>query len=323
MSEDLELTNEVPVESVLQLILMYSAKAQVAVVKPLMLLILLVYRNTVAGTDLYGADLYDRWYLYALLLLLFIPLQLLADSFSLYLVDLLHTYNVLDYLRFCLYRFKNRRDDWILNSAVLDTSLDVVYRSTDVMCFSSQYHFCVGVNAWGGILSLVGLQIMTLNGYNLFEDPFSPVFILLLLLLGRIGRFGCKLVKNVFKIWAKPRPMDQKLFSTKMNLENYKMKEWNVYEHDAVRHSLLSHKKEWIVNKLDKFVTKEQFKEDNGFLIRVHKKLDDIIRKEEIEEAKKALITDNTFVRSVEPGESAHDRKPSRAAGVERNDQVF
>lgn len=318
MSEDLELTNEVPVESVLQLFLMFAAKAQVNVVKPLMMVILLVYQNTVIGADLYDPDVYRRWYLYALLLAALIPLQVLVDSFSLYLVDLLHTYNVLDYLRFCVYRFKNRRDDWILNSAVLDTSLGLVYRSTDVMCFSSQFHFCVGVNAWGGILALVGFQIMTLNGYNLFEDPFSLGFIFLLLLIGRVGRFGCKLVKNVFKIWAKPRPIDQKLFNTKMNLENYMMKEWNIFEHDAVRHSLVTHKKEWIVNRLDKFVSQEQFKEDNGFLIRVHKKLDDIIRKEEIEEAKKVLITNNTFVASVHPRSASGlwTRKASSTSGT-------
>ena len=75
-----------------------------------------------------------------------------------------------------------------------------------------------------------------------------------------------------------------------MNLDSYMDKEWNIYEHDAVRHALVQQKKEWLIENLNKFVTRERFKEDNGFLIKVHKRLEDIIRKEEIEVVRRNLI---------------------------------
>lgn len=80
------------------------------------------------------------------------------------------------------------------------------------------------------------------------------------------------------------------------------MKEWNMYEHDAVRHGLLNSRKDWIINNLPQFLTKDQFKEDNGFLIRVQKRLEDIMRKEEIEVVRKNLIEKNKYVKIINTG---------------------
>ena len=307
MNEELEMSNEVPVESVLQLLLMFSSKAHMNIVKPLMMVILLVYQRTVSDEALYHSDTTQKWYLYLLFLLAMIPVQILLDSLSLYFVDVLYNYNILDYLRFCIYRYTNRKDDWMMNSAVLDISLGTIYRSLDVHCFSNQFYFCVGINAWGGILLMVGFQVMTLNSYNLFEDPFSLAFIIGLMVVGKIGHFASTLIRKALEIWVKSKVKDQKQFTPKMNLENYMMKEWNIYEHDAVRHSVLANKKEWIIDNMEKFVTKEHFKEDNGYLIRVHKKLEEIIKKEEIEEAKYNLITKNAYV------DCAYKRRENRS----------
>ena len=115
-------------------------------------------------------------------------------------------------------------------------------------------------------------------------------------IIGRLGKEICRLFSVVFKIWAKKKIIEPKAFSNKLNLENYMMKEWNEYEHDSVRHNILTTKKDWIIDNLPSFVTKEQFKEDNGFLIKVHKRLEDIIRKEEIEVVRRNLIEKNTYV---------------------------
>lgn len=218
------------------------------------------------------------------------------DSLSLYLVDALFKYNTLDYLRFCQYKISINKEDWLLTNALLDVSLEKEFRSIDAMCFSDQFYYCIGADGWAGILSLVGFQIITQNVYNLFADPWTALLMAIMFVIGRLGRSICRLFVVVFKIWTKKKIIEPKAFSNKLNLENYMMKEWNEYEHDSVRHSLLISKKDWIIEHLPSFVNQSQFKEDNGFLIKVHKRLEDIIRKEEIEVVRKNLIEKNTYV---------------------------
>lgn len=245
---------------------------------------------------MYAQDATSLWYFYLLFLVLLIPLQVFLDSFAMYLVDVLFSYNLLDYLRFCEYRISICKEDWLSTNAQLDVSLEKTYRSLDALFFSDQFYYCVASNSWGGILAVVGFQVITLNGYNLFQDPWTVLFLVIMFMAGRIGRAICKLISNVFKVWRKKKVVDSKQFATKINLENYMMKEWNMYEHDSVRHSLLTTRKDWIINNLPQFVSKEQFREDNGFLIRVQKRLEDIIRKEEIEVVRKNLIEKNKYV---------------------------
>jgi hypothetical protein len=216
-----------------------------------------------------------------------------------YLVDTLFSYNLLDYMRFCQYRITICKEDWLFTNALLDVSLEKIYRSLDALFFSDQFYYCVAVNGWGGILAIVGFQVIAQNQYNLFQDPWTAFMIILMLIIGRIGRAVCKLFSKVFKVWRKKKVVDPKQFVTKINLENYMMKEWNMYEHDAVRHSMLTTRKDWIIENLPQFVSKDQFREDNGFLIRVQKRLEDIIRKEEIEVVRKNLIEKNKYTPKV------------------------
>lgn len=245
---------------------------------------------------------YERWYFYLALLIVLIPIQVLLDSLSLYVADALFKYSALDYLRFCQYKITISKEEWLLTNAVLDVSLDKAFRSIDAMCFSDQFYYCVGADGWGGVLALVGFQIITQNNYNLFSDPWTALLMALMFLIGRIGRSVCRLVCVVFKVWVKKKVVEAKGFNNKLNLDNYMMREWNEFEHDSVRHSLLMSKKDWIIENLPVFVSKDQFKEDNGFLIKVQKRLEDIIRKEEIEVIRKNLIEKNTYVRGDDVG---------------------
>lgn len=256
------------------------------------------------------AQAFKEWYLYLGLLIVLIPVQIILDSASLYFVDAFFKFGCLNYLRFCQYKVTIRKEDWLLNNAVLDVSLEKSYRSIDAMCFSDQFYYCLGSDGWGGVLGVVGLQLITQNGYNLFGDPWCALFMAVMFVIGRLARFACRLVSVVFKIWIKKKTVEPKGFPNKLNLENYMMKEWNEFEHDSVRHSLLMSKKDWIIENLPSFVSKEQFKEDNGFLIKVHKRLEDIIRKEEIEVVRRNLIEKNTYVDLINSGSKV--KRPRR-----------
>lgn len=288
-------------ESVIQVLSISSIKAFICLIRPFFIGICYIYNSTIDGSTLYGGAS-KEWYLYLGLLVVLIPVQIVLDSAALYLVDALFKYSTLDYLRFCQYRVGISKEDWIMNNALLDVALEKSYRSIDAWCFSDQFYYCVGADGWGGLLVIVGFQIITQNGYNIFSDPFTALFMAIMFIIGRIGRSICRLFSVIFKVWVKKKVVEPKAFSNKLNLENYMMKEWNEFEHDAVRHNLLMSKKDWIIENLPSFVSKDQFKEDNGFLIKVHKRLEDIIRKEEIEVVRKNLIEKNTYVRDLNLG---------------------
>lgn len=70
-----------------------------------------------------------------------------------------------------------------MDSYLLDTSLEVQYRSLDVLCFSNQFYYIISLLAWGMVLVVLALQVVTINKYNTFNDPFSVIFLLLIFIL--------------------------------------------------------------------------------------------------------------------------------------------
>lgn len=239
----------------------------------------------------------QNFWMYLGIMLATIPIQIVLDAVALYLIDAIHAYGMLDFMRFCKYRHGNRKEDWVFGvGMILDISVEKEFRSLDYLNFSDQYYFMVGVAIWGCIIGMTGIQIMTINSYNFFEDPLWFAFLMVIILFAFVGRLFCRFIQNYFKIWQAPKPTDSKAFNFAMNLENYMLKEWNMYEHDAVRHSLVENKKEWIIENLPKFITKDNFLEDNGFLIKVLKRLEDILRKEDIEVVRQNLVDKNAYV---------------------------
>jgi hypothetical protein len=236
------------------------------------------------------------WYEDLGILLGAMALEIATQSVGLYLVDLIHGFRLLDYIQFSLYRHRTRKEEWIFTSYTLNISLDKIYRSLDCLYFTDQYYFLVAVSTCGGFLIILGLQILTINQYNIFNDPFSILMFFLMTLVGRIARFISKVVQSIFKPWSKEKSPDEKQFNTTMNLENYMLKNWNIYEHDVVRHHLIKQKKEWVIENLPNILKPDHFKDNNGFLIKVYKRLEDIIKKEEIEILRSNLISKNTFI---------------------------
>jgi hypothetical protein len=239
----------------------------------------------------------DSFWIYFGILMATIPIQICLDAIAFYLIDAIHSYGMLDFMRFCKYRHANRKEDWVFGvSMILDISVEKEFRSMDYLNFSDQYYFMVGVANWGCIIGIIGIQIITLNSWNFFQDPLWFAFMMVIILLAFLGRLFCRFIQNFFKIWEAPKPADSKAFNFAMHLENYMLKEWNIYEHDAVRHSLVDAKKEWIIENLPKFISKENFVDDNGFLIKVLKRLEDILRKEDIEVVRHNLVEKNAYV---------------------------
>ena len=64
----------------------------------------------------YPESVYKDWPSYLVFLILMIPAKLVLDSLNTYLIDFSFSYNILDYLRFCAYRFVNRKEDMLVGT---------------------------------------------------------------------------------------------------------------------------------------------------------------------------------------------------------------
>ena len=89
---------------------------------------------------------------------------------------------------------------------------------------------------------------------------------------------------------------EKKSFGINFQLEHYAQKNIDIYNDDSVRIRFLQKNKEWILKRLKHIISYNDFKANNGQLIKIYKNLDDIAKKEQIEIVRKDLIEKNKFV---------------------------
>jgi hypothetical protein len=101
--------------------------------------------------------------------------QFMIDALSINAVELYHGWHVLDYFEYCQYRFKTRSQDWKGRGQSYDETVPPHMRSLDQFCFSEQFVF-VCILATAGMLTwMIGMQIIFVNKWNVFDDPATSV----------------------------------------------------------------------------------------------------------------------------------------------------
>lgn len=221
--------SEVPIESVLLTMISISSKAGNNIYKIFMVGMMLMLENFMSFEERFPTEWVNHKFRFFLIMVGFTFIQPIIDGFTLFLLDYLYKFNILDYLMYCNYRFMNRKDHWVLNSYIIDISLDIKYRSLDVLCFSDQFYFIVTLESWGIIFNILAMHIMTLNSYNGFNDPFSLVFIPIGVIMYKLLRPLGNLCQNISKVWQKKKKRDSKQFNLHLNLEGYMMSNIHKY----------------------------------------------------------------------------------------------
>ena len=113
-----------------------------------------------------------------------VPFRVVCDIFVHSSQELFHGWKVLDYLRYCAYRFSKRSERWRGLDREEDLSLCDHLRQIDLMCFSSQYFFVNSIGAYGILMLIFGLEILARNYHNPFGDKMTfPVAFLVLLII--------------------------------------------------------------------------------------------------------------------------------------------
>jgi hypothetical protein len=131
----------------------------------------------------YGVRTIEFLY-YVLFAIVLIPFRLSCDALVHSSQELFHGWKVLDYLKYCAHRFERRSERWRGLERGEDSSMHEHLRMIDLMCFSSQYYFVISIGAYGCLLLMFGLQVLTRNYHNPFSDKLTvPVALVVLLIL--------------------------------------------------------------------------------------------------------------------------------------------
>jgi hypothetical protein len=117
----------------------------------------------------YGISSVDLQY-YTIFSIVVLFAQFTLDIFILNAMELVHGWNLYDYVSYQRYRYTLRPSRWHMASRVVDASVSSFLQSTDMLCFSSQYYFMISGHAWGIIVMTLGIIVCLNNNYNMFSD---------------------------------------------------------------------------------------------------------------------------------------------------------
>jgi len=161
---------------------------------------MILYKET---QILYRFKVFKEYNLYFLVFYIFMTVfQFIIDSIVVNIVDLFHRWHVMDYLEFCQFRFITRKVDWQGRETTYDEMLAPSQRSIDTFCFSEQYYFVTVLTSLGMMSWMLGMQIIFTSGWNLFNDPASPVVLLMGVMVCRGGHILANVWANFLKIWV-------------------------------------------------------------------------------------------------------------------------
>ena len=124
---------------------------------------------------------------------IYVPFQLLCDIFLLNACELIFGWKIYDYIAYQRYRFSVREYRWILRNNIFDESISESLQKVDLLCFSSQFYYLVGLMGYGMILIVLGVTIIITQNYNPLGDP-----VLLLLILTTF--FVCEVIGYIL-VW--------------------------------------------------------------------------------------------------------------------------
>ena len=92
-------------------------------------------------------------------------------------------WQVLEYMKYCAYRFKRRTERWKGMENSENASVQENLQTLDAQCFSAQYYYMICLGGLGTTLMLMSLEMLIRINHNPFGDKMSFFVILLTLLI--------------------------------------------------------------------------------------------------------------------------------------------
>lgn len=259
----------------------YSCDTIALLYMPFIMVVIMVFRDEMEITILYGIKEDDMEY-YVMFALAIIPFQILADIFLHNALELLHGWKMHEYLEYCTVRFLQREVWWKgLERSTLDECIDESLRSMDQLCFSSQYYMLNTIHVNAIVYFVLGIEMMARAKYIAFGDPamFSIVMAVLLssvavkMLLTSFARlFGLWKVKHEKRDWH-ANVSDSEGNPNIQQWEEIRTKDHDQYQveqritSDTFRYKFLSYNRSWIMSKLPDMITPRVSASQKPYLI--------------------------------------------------------
>lgn len=153
----------------LQLMYRYSVDALGAVISPVTISILWLFKREYEITKLYGMRPSDLIF-FMLFSFIMIPALWVVDVFLFNLLELLYNWKLFEYISFCNERFKNRSQRWVGLDTTVNEELPPDLRSMDQMCLSVQFYLLGALHATGLVLAVLGYMLVLHKEHNMFGD---------------------------------------------------------------------------------------------------------------------------------------------------------
>ena len=169
-------------EAVMESLVSYSPKGASKIVLPFCLYMCWDFNAELQYTSLWGIKRSDLL-LYTLFLVVVIPFQWLQSALIFNALEMFRGFQIYDYLRYAKYRFQTRTARWKGFEAHFDESIEPGLRSSDQMCFSSQWYFVLSIVGGFGVMLMFGILMLIRASYN----PFGDILFLLTVVLVTIG----------------------------------------------------------------------------------------------------------------------------------------
>ena len=158
-----------------------------------------------------------------------------------------------------------------MNFIKFDTSLKIKYRSIDFLCFSEQYYYTLIILGGGITMMVWSINICYNYRYIPFTDLSSCLFIFLYFVIFAISHYLFKYIqKNVFNLWTKPFQTLHHTNRSSIKVEDYLKDYYNIYQSKKVIKQFIRHKKQTVLQNLDKFLQKKDFFNHNGLLFQIY-----------------------------------------------------
>jgi hypothetical protein len=133
------------------------------------------FENAIASLYLIQTN---QIFYYIIFAFLIIPFTFICDTFLHSANELIHGWKIFDYLSYQRYRFSVREYRWMLRNPVVDESISEEFQICDLLCFSSQFYFLMGMLCFAIVQMTLALEAFLRIGYNpLGDQAFIPLFI--------------------------------------------------------------------------------------------------------------------------------------------------
>ena len=186
INEEIELEAE-GIGPVLDTLADYSIDTTGLLISPPMYLCLQLFVDSSSIAPNYNI-LSNQIIYYILFSIIVIPFTFMGDVFLHNSNELVHGWKIFDYLSYQRYRFSVREYRWMLRNPVMDESISEEFQTVDLLCFSSQYYFLMGLLSFAMCQITFAIEAFLRLSYNPFGDPCFLIIFAIVFLIGEAMR---------------------------------------------------------------------------------------------------------------------------------------